>query len=303
MTLKQLEAFYWAATLGSFAVAADRLYITQSSLSKRIADLEEDLSCTLFNRNGKKSVLTEAGNLLLKSARDMLDLSETMRADLVKATQRGALSGVCRFGISELSATTWFPGFVERIRKTFPQLALEPRVILTRELERQVERGEIDFAVVAGPVVSDILAYQPVSQLPLTLVTSPSRVRHQTTLSADEFQEHDFLTHSPESGLALVFNNWLATHNLRARRTIVCNSLTVITTLAVAGVGTSLLPMHYIQPLVAQGQLVPLHSKVPLPPLDYHLIWHRDDIRPMTRAMKELVLPAIDFSIANPLWV
>lgn len=303
MTLKQLEAFYWAATLGSFALAADRLFITQSSLSKRIADLEEDLACPLFNRSGKKSVLTEGGRMMLKSAREMLDLSETMRANLIQTARRGVLSGVCRFGISELSATTWFPAFVERMREAFPQLALEPRVILTRELERQVERGEIDFAVVAGPVVSDTLAYQLVSQIPLTLVTSPKRIGHQTTLSAEEFQEHDFLTHSPESGLALVFNNWLATHNLKARRTIVCNSLTVITTLAVAGVGTSLLPANYIQPLVTQGQLVPLHSKVKLPPLDYHLIWHRDDIRPMTRAIKELVLPAIDFSIANPLWV
>lgn len=303
MTLKQLEAFYWAATLGSFAVAADRLFITQSSLSKRIADLEEDLGCEIFNRAGKKSVLTEAGRTLLKSAREMLDLSETLRAEVVQTARRGTLSGVCRFGISELSATTWFPAFVEQIRQTFPQLALEPRVILTRELERQVERGEIDFAVVAGPVISETLAYQPVSRIPLTLVTAPQRLEHQDTLSAEEFQEHDFLTHSPESGLALVFSNWLATHNLKARRTIVCNSLTVITTLAVAGVGTSLLPLDYIQPLISRGLLVPLHTRVKLPPLDYHLIWHRDDIRPMTRAMKELVVPAIDFSIANPLWV
>lgn len=303
MTLKQLEAFYWAATLGNFASAAERLFITQSSLSKRISDLEEDLNCELFDRSGQKSVLTDAGHTLLKSARTMLDLSENIRADVHQAALHSPLSGVCRFGISELSATTWFPAFVERMRHTFPRLALEPRVILTRKLEHQVERGEIDFAVVAGPVTSDALAYQLVSQIPLALVTSPQHAGHQATLSAEALQEQDFLTHSPESGLALVFSNWLATHNLKARRTIVCNSLTVITTLAVAGLGTSLLPLHYIQPLIEQGRLAPLRSKVKLPLLDYHLIWHRDDIRPMTRAVKELVLPAIDFSIPNPLWI
>lgn len=303
MTLKQLKAFYYAATLGSFAIAADRLFITQSSLSKRIADLEDDLSCELFDRSGKKSVLTEEGQLLINYAREMLKLAEVTRSKLIQSSQSETLGGVCRFGISELSATTWFPAFVEHQRYAFPRLTLDPRVILTRELERQVERGEIDFAVVAGPVVSDALACQLVSQIPLTLVTSPKRKDQQITMSIDEFQEHQFLTHSPESGLAMVFNNWLATHELKAQRTIVCNSLTVITTLTVAGLGMSLLPMHYVQPLVDRGLLVPILSTVDLPSLDYHLIWHKDDIRPITRAMKELVLPSIDFSIANPLWV
>lgn len=303
MTLKQLEAFYGAATFESFAVAADRLFITQSSLSKRIADLEDDLSCELFDRSGKKSVLTESGELMVGYAREILKLAEVARSKLIQPSQVEMLSGVCKFGISELSATTWFPTFVEHLRYAFPLLALDPRVIPKRELERQVERGEIDFAIVAGPVANDALNCQLVSQIPLNLVTSPKQIVQQTVLSVDEFQEHQFLTHSPESGLAMVFNNWLATNNLKTRPVIVCNSLTVITTLTVAGLGTSLLPTHYVQPLVDQGLLIPISSVYSLPSLDYHLIWHRDDIRSLTRAMKEQVLSAIDFSIANPLWV
>ena len=72
MTLKQLEAFYWAATCASFAVAAERLHLSVSSLSKRIAELEEALGQLLFDRSGHKAALTEAGQRLLPQAGDML---------------------------------------------------------------------------------------------------------------------------------------------------------------------------------------------------------------------------------------
>ncbi|MDB5629624.1 MAG: transcriptional regulator, LysR family, partial [Tardiphaga sp.] len=62
MTLKQLEAFYFAATLGSFVLAAQRVHVTQSSLSKRIAELEEWMGVALFARVAKRVHLTEAGH-------------------------------------------------------------------------------------------------------------------------------------------------------------------------------------------------------------------------------------------------
>ncbi|MDQ6217597.1 LysR family transcriptional regulator, partial [Achromobacter insolitus] len=76
MTLKQLEAFYWAATCASFAVAAERLHLSVSSLSKRITELEEGLGQSLFDRSGHKAVLTDVGQRLLPQARDLLASAE-----------------------------------------------------------------------------------------------------------------------------------------------------------------------------------------------------------------------------------
>ncbi|CFO39502.1 LysR family transcriptional regulator [Bordetella pertussis] len=80
MTLKQLEAFYWAATCASFAVAADRLHLSLSSLSKRIAELESALGLDLFDRSGHRAVLTAAGERLLPQARDLLASADRIRA-------------------------------------------------------------------------------------------------------------------------------------------------------------------------------------------------------------------------------
>ena len=61
MTLKEIEAFYWTAVLGNFSAAANRLHITQSSLSKRVAELEQSMGADLFARNSKRVELTDEG--------------------------------------------------------------------------------------------------------------------------------------------------------------------------------------------------------------------------------------------------
>jgi DNA-binding transcriptional LysR family regulator len=69
MTLKQLEAFYWAATCLNFSVAAERVHLSVSSLSKRIAELEASLGVQLFDRSGRAAELTPQGEQLLPRIR------------------------------------------------------------------------------------------------------------------------------------------------------------------------------------------------------------------------------------------
>ena len=148
MTLKQIEAFYWAANLGSFSIAALRLHVTQSSLSKRIVELEESVDVQLFDRSSKRAQLTEAGRRLLPLAGRMLDLKEQFQQE---ALSTASLTGVCRFGVSELVSLTWLPDFTRMVNQDHPALVLEPYVDLARNLERKVRRGELDFSITTGP--------------------------------------------------------------------------------------------------------------------------------------------------------
>lgn len=302
MTLKQLEAFYWAATLGSFAIAADRLHITQSTLSKRIGELEEYLGCRLFDRSRKKASLTTEGERLVPQCRSMLDLAEAIPQSVKTEDEDRPLTGVCSFGLSELSASTWLPHAIDKIRAKHPQLVLEPQICLTRELERLVLRGEIDFAVIAGVPLSPSLGEESVAKVRFSWVASPRLALPSKKLRAEDFSRMSVLTHPPDSGLAAAFNGWLATHNLKVRRAIVCNSLTAITGLTVAKMGISFLPVSYVEPLLQSGRLVALESDPPLPELNYSFIWLKDDPRPIVQAMKKLLVPGIDFSIPNELW-
>ena len=113
MTLKQLEAFYWAATCASFAVAAQRVHLSMSSLSKRIAELELSLGERLFDRSGHRATLTDTGRRLVPRARDLLQAADALRHDLGQHT---GLHGTCRLGVGELSALTWLPRLVRRVQ-------------------------------------------------------------------------------------------------------------------------------------------------------------------------------------------
>ncbi len=109
MTLKQLEAFYWAATCLNFSVAADRVHLSVSSLSKRIAELEASLGVQLFDRSGRAAELTPQGEQLLPRIRELLHGAAQLRE---AAGRSVGLQGRCRIGFGELSGLTWLPRLV-----------------------------------------------------------------------------------------------------------------------------------------------------------------------------------------------
>ncbi|MBF5007105.1 LysR family transcriptional regulator [Diaphorobacter caeni] len=294
MTLKQLEAFYWAASLGSFAAASARLHVTQSSLSKRISELELSLGHVLFNRLGQRATLSDAGAQLLPYAARMLEIEDQARAALGDVVP---LQGLCRFGVSELVASTWLPRFVKRVNLAFPQLTLEPHVDLTRGLERKVERGDLDFAVIPGPSRSAALLNYPVAELEYAWMSAPYLLSAGTLLTARHFQEHPVITLPAESTLRHTFERWAENARLTIPRALVCNSLLALIAMTMGGVGISFFPLTCVRPLLKAGSLVQLRCEPALPNLSYCIHWRRDDIRHVVHQLKNLIAEEADFSM------
>jgi DNA-binding transcriptional LysR family regulator len=294
MTLKQLEAFYLAATLGSFALAAQRVHVTQSSLSKRIAELEAWVGAELFDRSGQRAHLTDAGHRIMAVAKQMLELKEGVRGALDGPL---VLEGACRFGISELGALTWLPSFVARVRGDHPQLVLQPHVDLGRRLERLVVRGELDFAVVAGPADDARVASQPVSEVRFTWTAAPGRLRAGRVLDVSELSKHPVITMTEGSGLTQAFDVWAATHGLRMERIVASNSLMAIIGLTIADMGLSFLPRDYIRPWIDGGALTAFRSRPPLPTLQYCFIHRADDRRALLPTLLRCVTDVAQFSV------
>lgn len=300
MTLKQLEAFYWAAKLGTFAIAARRLHVTQSSLSKRIAELEADLGQQLFDRNSRHATLTAAGEILLQKAGTMLEFERDIRSSL--AAHQHEVRGACRFGLTELAATTWFPAFAARLEQSYPHVVLEPRVGLSKPLEMAVARGELDLASIAGPVGAVDLQGRTVADIQFVWTSSPARLRRRTVLGPQDFEAHPIINNPQDSGLSAAFEAWSRTHHVKVGKIIQCNSRAAIIALTIAGAGISFQPRKYVQPLFTRGLLVPVESTAPMPRLPYNLIWRRDDNRPLTRTLVDLVQEEADFEVDNVLW-
>ena len=295
MTLKQLEAFYWAAKLGTFAIAAQRLAVTQSTLSKRIAELEASIDHTLFDRSSKRPTVTETGEKLLATVKQMIDLAENVRAG---SGQIEHYEGRLRFGVSELSAATWFPRFANRLRDEHPRLVLEPQIGEGIMLERQVDRGELDFAIIAGVGSFDSIASEVVAEVDFTwMAASPGPGSKQDPAHAEVV-----ITPTSSSKMMTLFSNWATSASIGMARTIHCNSLTTTVGLVVAGAGISCLPKAYVSSLAKRGLLVPVRGDAPKPTLDYSFISRVDDTRSLISVMKALVKQSADFNMPNALW-
>lgn len=293
MTLKQIEAFYWAANLGSFSIAALRLHVTQSSLSKRIVELEETIGASLFDRSTKRARLTEAGQRLLPLAGKMLDLQEQFRGELLTTSN---LVGVCKFGVSELVSLTWLPDFMRAVNRDHPGLILQPYVDLARNLERKVQRGELDFAVAPGPGSAHKVKASVVGLVEFTWAAAPGRLREGILLRKAELEHHPVITMTEGSGLTRAIEIWSSEQGITMQRNLGCNSLMAIVALVLSDMGISFLPVQFVRPWVEEGALVTLRSDPPLPSLNYYYFQRDDDTRTLIDAMQRYVLQVADFS-------
>lgn len=300
MTLKQLQAFYWAATAATFGVAAERLHVSQSTLSKRIAELEGQLRKPLFDRSGHRAVLTEVGEQLLPLARRMLGLAEDMLA-AVAGSGRG-IGGHCRFGVGELAALTWLPDLVAQARGLYPDLVLEPQVDLGAALEQRLDSGELDFAVVAGYSSRSSIASEAIAEVRFCWAAAPALVGTQRSITARLLQENALITMPPAAGPSRMLEHWLAVNNLEAGRRLTCNNLAAIAGLVAAGVGIGLFPNGWLKQMADRKAVVELRSRPALPLLEYTFQCRRDDSRPMLARMREVVAQTVDFTKPSPLW-
>jgi len=110
LDLRQLEAFVWAADLGSFSKAAERLNTTQPNISIRIRSLESTLKVTLLERDAGSVRTTAQGQVLIAHARQALGAAETM----IAAVGNPLLTeGTLRLGVTEMIVHTWLQSLLK----------------------------------------------------------------------------------------------------------------------------------------------------------------------------------------------
>ena len=150
MDLSAYKAFIAVAESGTFSRAADILFITQPAISKRIALLEEQLGCQLFDRVGRRVMLNEAGRALLPVARRIMqELSESQRViDNLSGTVSGQLSLVTshHIGLRRL------PNTLKQYTEDYPEVRLDLAFMDSENACQKIEQGNYELGVVTLPL-------------------------------------------------------------------------------------------------------------------------------------------------------
>lgn len=148
-SIKQLKYLCAVAEHKHFTKAADACFVTQSTLSAAIAELESQLDAKVFERNKKSVLITPLGEKLLKQARVILGDVEDFVA-LAKAHAE-PLSGDLRLGVIPTIGPFLLPPMLTSLRRNFPKLKLFLKEEMSAQLERQLQQGQLDLIILALP--------------------------------------------------------------------------------------------------------------------------------------------------------
>lgn len=153
MTIIQLEYLLAVVNNGSFSLAAEKCFVTQPSLSMQIKNLEEELGVILLDRTKKPVMMTQAGEVVVARAREVLKMFRQVYEDV--EILKGNVTGQLRLGVIPTIAPYLLPNMMQDFARRCPHVELEIREIVTPEIIKAMERDHIDAAVVAGGTCPD----------------------------------------------------------------------------------------------------------------------------------------------------
>lgn len=149
MDIPELKAFIAIAECQSFSRAAERLFLSQPAISKRIATLEGKLNRPLFDRIGRRIYLTEAGQTLLPQARHILQAVEDSRLSMANLSDR--VEGPLTIGTSHHIGLHHLPPVLRSFNNQYPQVQLDIRFMDSEAACQAVSQGELELGIVTLP--------------------------------------------------------------------------------------------------------------------------------------------------------
>ena len=150
LDIDQLKTFVAIAETGSFTRAAEVVHKTQSAVSMQMKRLEERIGRPIFERDGRASKLTNEGERLLDYARRIVKLS----AEAVSSISKAGLSGGVKLGVPDDYADRYLPEIMAGFSRSHPDVELTVQCEPTIELDRLIDRGELDLAIVTHDAAS-----------------------------------------------------------------------------------------------------------------------------------------------------
>ena len=195
-----LEMLITVADMGGFTAAADKLGRTQSAVSTRIADLEKDFGQRLLDRGARGVTLTAAGEKLVGRARRWLQQERLMIDDIRGAPAQGRV----RLGMPDDYVDVFLRPIVARFAQEHPQVEIEVRCDLSRQIEADFAEGKFDLGVITRDHLKpsgELLRADPMiwvagkghrpeleSPLPLALFSESCRMRPRILAALDRAQ-------------------------------------------------------------------------------------------------------------------
>jgi len=256
LDFKYLNTFKTIVEEGSFIKAAAKLNYTQSTITFQMGQMEQELSTKLFEKIGRRMVLTKAGKQLLPYVDDVLTSIDRMRYfenDLAEC------QGVLHIGIAETQLCYKMPSILKEFHQQVPNARLFLRSMNCYDIRDELINGTLDIGVFyedVGGYGSNLIT-QPMGIFPVILVASPeTKESYPDFITPDQQIPTSFIINEPNCIFRQIFERYICEKSILLDHTIELWSIPTIKNLVKSAVGISFLPRFSVQEELDSGELV-----------------------------------------------
>ncbi|AFL97497.1 LysR family transcriptional regulator [Ornithobacterium rhinotracheale] len=292
MTLVQLEYALAVAESKNFTLAAEKVFVTQPTLSMQIQKLEAELGVNIFDRTTHPITITPMGEKVLEQAKKILN--EAKRMQFMVSEEKNSLEGTFKIGVIPTLVSTLVPLFYKNFINNYPKTQLKVVELKTKEILEQLKEGKIDFGIAATPLnvpdfVEDVLFYEPM----LAYVPPQHRLHDKKEIEEGDLDTSDLLLldegHCFRNNVLSICSN-SAKSNLSGV-SVQSGNFETLVKLADDGLGMTVLPSMQADDILLKKEKQNLKNfKQPSPTREISLVYHELQLRlNFARELKKMI--------------
>ncbi len=238
--LKQLRAFCGAAQTGSISKAAERLHLSQPSVTLQIQALERELDVTLFERRGPKIALTPDGRNLYEIAQPLVHGVDTL-SDTFAASSGNLASGELSIAAGEATLLYLLPEFIKRFTDKYPGIRIKLQNVTGRDGLALLRADEADFAVGSFIEKPDDVTYFPVFNYdPMLIVPLDHPLARKKNLKLEDVSPFGLILPPRHLSTWSVVDTVFSQHNLDYNVTLEAGGWEIVKKYVEMGLGVSI---------------------------------------------------------------
>ncbi len=244
MSIRHLRIFIMVANCGKMSLAAEKLFITQPSISQAIKEIENYYGIKLFERLSKKLFITENGKILLKYANHIVSSFDKMEIDIKNNGKKASLN----IGSSITVGTCMIKDITNKFTSNNSEVDIRVNINNTEKIEEMLLNSKLDVAIVEGIVTSKDLICKPIRNDELIIVAGKEhKFYEKDKISLLELSNEDFILREEGSGSRKIFDEMLKRNNIEVNSKWISTDTEAIKNAVIDGIGLGVLSTMIVE--------------------------------------------------------
>lgn len=298
MDFRQLETFIEVVNRKSFSKAAQKLYLTQPTITSHIQNLENELGTILLNRSGKNITPTEAGSLLYKHALNIINMRNMAQFDL--GVYKGKIQGHLEISSSSVPKHYVLPFLLKEFTNKYPEVTFTLTDYDSEKVVESIIDGITDFGIIGAKFNSPQLEYIDLIEDRLVAVVPNNKNypwKEYEELPIDFILNNKMILRESGSGTRMLLENKLK------EKKIDLNSLNIVAYIedietikkfVELGVGVSFISERAIKKEVDMGILKPYYIKGLNLKRKFYFVYHKKrQLSPLSQTFRDFIIESI----------